>query len=394
MESNELPSFGSKSNQPLQKQRLLLIGPAPHREGGMFVSFELMLEYLGNFPHLRTDCYNLPIHHPLYHEDGSIGHISHLRTIIGVLCAGVRVPRVDTVVIFGTSAFCFSYGTILVLCAKLFRKRCVARTGGGQAVSTARRFPGLVEAACLTLFQAVDRFVVETKVAWNSLPVRLRSKTAVVKCFRPRLLDSSPVRHGRARKIKFAFVTGPERSTSKKPTKGLDILLDACDYMMRTSLEAAECIEVHVYGPRIPMLAKRAQRTPGVIVHGPLPNVQMRAELRHHDALAFPSRFAFEGHPGVIVEAFMAALPVVASDLPGPLEIVEQEVNGLVVPTGDFRAFAAAMNRLATDHELRRRLSAGARASAADFDQERVLQDMVAALGLLPAAMSPDKVNS
>lgn len=392
MKSDESSGSVDKSSQSPKKQRLLLIGPAPHREGGMYVSFELMLEYLSDFPHLLIDRYDLPVHHPLYYEDGTLGRISHLRTILGVLRAGVRVPRVDIIVIFGTSAFCFSYGVILVLCAKLFRKRCVARTGGGAAVSTARRLPGLVEAACLTVFQAVDRFVVETNVAWNSLPARLRSKTVVVKCFRPRLPDPSPAYHGTTGKIRFAFVTGPGLPKSENPVKGLDILLDAYDYV-RTGLRAAEPIEVHVYGPRIPMLTERAQRTPGVIVHGPMPNAQMRTELRQYDALAFPSRFTFEGHPGVIVEAFMAGLPVITSDLPGPLEIVEQEVNGLVVPTGDFRAFAAAMNKLAADHELRRRLSAGARASAADFDQERVLPDMVAALGLLPVATSSDRAS-
>lgn len=392
MKSNESSGSGSKSGQSLKKQRLLLIGPAPHTEGGMYVTFELLLEYLSDFPHLLIDRYDLPIHRPLYYEDGTMGPISHLRTIIGVLRAGIRVPRVDIIVIFGTSAFCFSYGAILVLCAKLFRKRCVARTGGGAAVSTSRRLPSLVEAVCLTVFQAVDRFVVETNVAWNSLPVRLRSKTAVVKCFRPRLSDSSPIPHRTARRIRFAFVTGPGLPKSKNPVKGLDILLDAYDYV-RTSLGTAGHIEIHVYGPRIPMLTERAQRTPGVVVHGPMPNAQMRTELRQYDALAFPSRFAFEGHPGVIVEAFMAGLPVVTSNLPGPLEIVEQEVNGLVVPTGDFRAFAAAMNKLAADHELRRRLSAGARASAADFDQERVLPDMVAALGLLPVAALSDRAS-
>lgn len=385
MRLNALYGSRGKRNQSLKKQRLLLIGPPPHRDGGMRVSFEILLEYIRDFPHIVIDCHDLPIHYPLYYEDGSLGRIDHLRTIIRILRASVRIPRADTVVIFGTSAFCFSYGTAFVVCAKLFRKRCVARVLGGKATSTARRLPAFVEAACLTAFQAVDRFVVETRIAQNSLPVRLRSKTVVVKGFRPRLPDSSPARYETARRMRFAFVAGPESSSlSKTPMKGLDILLDACDYL-HASLEA-EHIEVHLYGPRIPALNNRAQRTPGVVMHGPMPNILLRTELQQYDALAFPSRFPFEGHPGVIIEAFMAGVPVVTSDLPGPLEIVGHEKNGLVVPTGDSRAFAEAMNRLATDHTLHRRLSAGALVSASDFDQERILPKLVAALGLLPVA--------
>ena len=103
--------------------------------------------------------------------------------------------------------------------------------------------------------------------------------------------------------------------------------------------------------------------------------------------LAFPNRYVFEGHPGVIIEVFMASLPVIASGLPGPLEIAKHEVNSLVVRAGDRRAFAAAMNRLATDHELRRRLASGA--SASDFDLENVLPKLVATLGL-PSCMDPE----
>ena len=98
--------------------------------------------------------------------------------------------------------------------------------------------------------------------------------------------------------------------------------------------------------------------------------------------LAYPSRYVFEGHPGAIVEAFMAGIPVISTDLPGPSEIVRHEENGLVVRTGDVDDFAAAMAKLVTDGALRRRLSKGARASAEDFAQERVLPQLTAAFGI------------
>lgn len=365
-------------------RRLLLIGPPPYREGGARVSFDIMLDYLGGFPHLAIESFDLPVHHPVYDDNGLPGPLSHRRTLMGLLRGLLRVPRVDTVVLFGSSDVCFSYGLAFVFCAKLFRRRCVARMTGGRAVFVTKRLPGPIRAVCLFLFQAVDVFSVQTEVARSDLPGRLRAKTIVTRGFRPRGPVSPPIRrHGGRTSFAFAGRTLSTESASETPEKGLDVLLDAFD-RARSGRASTGFMEVHIYG-RIPgSLVERVQRTPGVFVHGYLSNDRLRAAFQRHDVLAFPSRYRLEGHPGAIIEAFGAGLPVIASDLPGPSEIVEDGVNGLVVKTGDAEAFAAAMTRLAADHELRRRLADGARESADGFDQERVLPRLVEAMGLLP----------
>lgn len=368
---------------------MLLIGPPPYRDGGARVTFELLLDYLGRFPHLAMEVFDLPVHHPFYDRGGSPGPLSHRRTLMGVLRALTRVPRVDTVVLVGSSDVCFSYGTAFVLCAKLFRKSCVARMTGGRAVFLTKRLPAPIRTMCLFLFQAVDVFSVQTEVARNDLPERLRAKSIVVRSFRPQGPVSPPIHRDRG-KTSFAFVgrTVSTESASETQEKGLDVLLDAFD-RARNARSSPRYMEVHLYG-RIPgSLVERVQRTPGVFVHGYLPNDRLRAALQQHDVLAFPSRTMFEGHPGAIIEAFLAGLPVIASDLPGPSEIVKKGVNGLIVRTGDPEAFAAAMTKLAIDHELRRRLADGARASASEFDQERVLPELVETLGLLPGDVRP-----
>lgn len=367
-----------------RSRRLLLIGPPPYRDGGSRVTFDILLDYLGRLPRLAIEGFDLPVHHPFYDGNGSPGPLSHRRTVMEVLRALIRVPRVDTVVLFGSSDVCFSYGLAFVFCAKLFRRRCVARMAGGRAVFLTKRLPAPIRAVCLFLFQAVDVFSVQTEVARNDLPRRLRAKTVVTGGFRPRGPVSPSVRR-RGGRVSFAFVgrTASTESASETPEKGLDVLLDAFD-RAHSARSPTGFMEVHIYG-RIPgSLVERARRTPGVFVHGYLSNDRLRAAFQRHDVLAFPSRFLLEGHPGAIIEAFVAGLPVIASDLPGPSEIVEDGVNGLIVKTGDAEAFAAAMTRLAADHELRRRLADGARDSANGFDQDRVLPQLVEALGLLP----------
>lgn len=59
----------------------------------------------------------------------------------------------------------------------------------------------------------------------------------------------------------------------------------------------------------------------------------------------------------VIVEAMAAARPVIASDTPGPREIIENGVTGLLTPAGDAGALATAISHLLDAPDVARRLA-------------------------------------
>jgi len=79
-------------------------------------------------------------------------------------------------------------------------------------------------------------------------------------------------------------------------------------------------------------------------------------------ALLLPS--ASEGLPRIAIEAFLRGRPVLGARAGGIPDIVEDGVNGLLVPPGDPAALAAAIERLATEPGLGERLAEGARLSA------------------------------
>ncbi len=73
------------------------------------------------------------------------------------------------------------------------------------------------------------------------------------------------------------------------------------------------------------------------------------------DVVAVPSPHG-EGSSGVIKEAWAAEVPVVCSDLPANLELVEPEGSGVVVAVGDVLALAQALSRVLTDAMLAARI--------------------------------------
>lgn len=72
-----------------------------------------------------------------------------------------------------------------------------------------------------------------------------------------------------------------------------------------------------------------------------------------------PSRV--EGMSNALLEAQSWGLPCVVSDIPGNTSIVEDGVNGLVVPVNDSRSLATAVIRLYEDPALRQQTSTAAR---------------------------------
>ena len=101
-----------------------------------------------------------------------------------------------------------------------------------------------------------------------------------------------------------------------------------------------------------------------------LPNVYAAVDI-----VALTSRN--EGTPVALIEAMAAGRPVVATDVGGVADVVEHGTSGLLVPSGDMRALADALARLAGDASERHRLGQNGRAHAlARYRADRLADDL------------------
>lgn len=65
--------------------------------------------------------------------------------------------------------------------------------------------------------------------------------------------------------------------------------------------------------------------------------------LSTYDAMLFPTYWDGEGFPGVVLDANMAGLPIIATDWNLNKEVVEDGVTGFIIPVHDSMALAEAM---------------------------------------------------
>jgi glycosyltransferase involved in cell wall biosynthesis len=82
-----------------------------------------------------------------------------------------------------------------------------------------------------------------------------------------------------------------------------------------------------------------------------------------------------EGTPKALLEAAACARPIVTTDVTGCRQVIENGVEGYIVPARSSAGLADAMQRLADDKELRHKMGAAARVRAeARFGQEGVVE--------------------
>ncbi len=114
----------------------------------------------------------------------------------------------------------------------------------------------------------------------------------------------------------------------------------------------------------------------GVRALGKVPEQQKLEELARADLLCAPSLHG-ESFGMILTEAFAAATPVLASDIPGYREVVRDGLDGELVPAGDALALAESLRRLALDPTRRERMARAARERAERFAWPHVAAEVL-----------------
>lgn len=133
---------------------------------------------------------------------------------------------------------------------------------------------------------------------------------------------------------------------------------------IRTLLKAASLYNFKFVvigeGPLAKEVEDFARHNPETTYTGQLPKEAVIDHLRRCKALIFPSTW-FEGFPVTIIEAFSAGTPVLASDMGGMKEIIQDGVNGLHFKAGNENDLAAKIIELNENTDLLKELSRNAR---------------------------------
>jgi len=101
--------------------------------------------------------------------------------------------------------------------------------------------------------------------------------------------------------------------------------------------------------------------------------LDIRPYLAVSDVLTFPSYR--EGFPNVVMQAGAMGLSSIVSNINGCNEIIQENVNGMIIPSKDIHALENAMIELLENNDKRKRLAQNARPLIVEkYEQEMVWQ--------------------
>lgn len=178
--------------------------------------------------------------------------------------------------------------------------------------------------------------------------------------------------------------------------KGFSYLVEACARLRREGLLFG-CVIVGEHGSAYDAIRRQIadnglEDTVGL--RSAVTQNELREIYRHARAFALPCQVMEDGDrdgiPNVLAEAMAMGVPVVSTRISGIPELIDDGQHGLLVPSRDADALAAALRRVLTDAELHRRLAQNGRRRICErFDSRRTT---LALRDLFVAALAADRL--
>lgn len=346
------------------RPRVLSVGPDPEGRGGMVAVTHLMIRHC-------TEVADLTVVRT--HVDGSAA-----RRVATWVAGTAKVLRrlarreVDVLHLHVSRRGSILRKVTLVPAARLFRVPLVLHCHAGQFSDEFRAMPRPLRGLVAAAFRQADLLLV-LGARWRSdyveligiPPERVVVVTNPVEA--PAELPARP-----ASPVRLAYLG---RYQEGKGTYDLLRAVATLPPQVRAACRLSMAGDGDVATARA--LVRELALEDAVEVAGWLGPAERDAALAAASVFVLPSYH--EGLPMAMLEAMAWGLVPVVSPVGGIPEIVTNDANGLIVTPGDVPGIAAALERVVTDQQVRSRLSAAARRTAAEHGIEPFVESLARA---------------
>ena len=160
-----------------------------------------------------------------------------------------------------------------------------------------------------------------------------------------------------------------------QPEKGADLILEAAEKLPDT--------QFHFYGnidkSYREVFLKHVNMMDNVVYHGVFrgSSDEVYRELNKYDILLFPTKWTVEGVPGILVEAKIAGLALIVSNMSYNAEFVEDGKDGYILPENTPEALKEKIEVLYENPVLVIRMRQESGASAERFFFDHYIPDVI-----------------
>ena len=329
-------------------EQVLFIGPIAER-GGPAIKNRVMTEYLCRIASLKI--FNT--------------YSQSLKTRLGAVWAILTAKQKYVIVSVSRKGRNLLY-PFLALKRKISGIRyCCVVIGGNvresfrtEAAVSAMRQADLVTLETRGLVQDLKTACGLSNTYW--LPNYKKLEESELQAADPKRFQEEPMR--------FLFLS------SMRNPKGVKTLLNAFRHVLSEGIIA----ELDFCGPiREDMdqsVLDEIEKAEHIRYCGTVENSRVLETMRKYQVFVFPTEYAGEGFPAVLVEAMAAGLPIISSDMNDNPEIVQDGRNGWIFPHGDEARLAELLRNCVTNREILPRISGNNRSDALQYESDHVLE--------------------
>lgn len=182
-------------------------------------------------------------------------------------------------------------------------------------------------------------------------------------------------------KVRFVFLS------RIIPEKGCDIIIDAVE-LLNAKFNDKFCVDF--YGPFEASYESRFKekitRITNISYKGflDLRDQKNYDKLAEYDAMLFPTYWRGEGFPGIVIDAFVSGLPVVASDWNLNADIIENGNTGIILEKNNADTLSNQMALMIENPDIVKKMSDNCRKSAMNYDIRNVVtSELLEKIGII-----------
>lgn len=335
-------------SQKQQLYQLLVIGPLPPPVAGTSVSFKLFCDFLDK----KSDKVSIKTLNSAPKKLGTSPLVSFnnlsttSRILLGCL---LQIRKSNKVLLFGSNQFLVSLMPICLLIAKLAGKPFYVRSFGGSFDSYYLNLSPLVRRYMRWVLKHVDGLIVQTKSKKDFFEEFMGNRVHLITGYREFVdVDASLANVGMPQHSLRLVYVGHIRKH-----KGVFDLLDSLKILNANHPLTVTCdFFGPIYDEDVDFFTQEVAKTNGAEYAGLLEPNRVIPSIASYDAFVFPTYYQGEGHPGVLIEAMMAGLPVITTNFKSISDLIEHGVNGLLVSPKDPQGLADTIDDLRNNNEL------------------------------------------
>jgi glycosyltransferase involved in cell wall biosynthesis len=354
----------------MSTKRVLLIGPLPPPIGGDTVLTRNVFRSRFWGQHgITLDCIDTSAGDRVRLPDEPFTLRDALRGTRILIEVVAKLPRCGAVLLWANSRFIVTEGVAIILLCRASRKPIFVKVFGAYLARRILRMPWASrKLVLLALSKAVD-ILPETETLARELVEECWIPVQRVRVLSSFLPDGS-----------FGDSGGPRRFSGRcvffgqvKREKGVFDIVDAIGGRANVSCD--------FYGPLLERdredFLGAISRNRNLSYRGAVEPGAVSRAATAYDVLLLPTYHQGEGHPAVVLEAFAAGIPVIATDWLSLPEIVEHGVRGLLVPVRSPDRIREAIETLGADERLYESMRRNAKVYVQSFSESAVLGEIL-----------------